>query len=80
MRLSKTQIKIVNELQNGGYIWEAGGFPYLAIKDNEGRIKSSPVHGKAFSALVKYGVICQTENKRWKLCEVTNESADNKQP
>lgn len=67
MRLSKTQMKIVNELQNGGFIWMAGGYPYLATKDNEGRVRSSPVHGKAFTALTEHGIIRQDGVNKWVL-------------
>lgn len=67
MRLSKTQMKIVNELQNGGFIWMAGGHPYLATKDKDGMYRSTIVHGRAFHALVKNKVIAEGEDGHWGL-------------
>lgn len=63
MRLSKVQLNIVQELQNGGFIWLAGGHPYIASMDKEGRIRSKPLHSKAFKALVAGHVIKEHEGQ-----------------
>jgi ribosomal protein S8 len=62
MRLSKAQLKIVAVLQNQGWIWQAAGMPYLAVNE-DGRVKSTPMHNKVFTTLKEHKIIKQVDNK-----------------
>jgi hypothetical protein len=60
-------MKIVEVLQNGGYIWLAAGHPYLAHVEKE-RVKSASIHGKAFTALKEHKIIVlDSTTNRWVL-------------
>ena len=67
MKLSKGQKEIVEELMGGGVIWILGTHPYIAKKDNEGRMKSEPLHLKTFNKLCELGIIQKKEDGRWHL-------------
>lgn len=67
MRLSKAQLRIVAQLQNGGWIWTAAGHPYLAVKDSEGRIKSESMHNKVFTTLKEHKIIVERGDRQWVL-------------
>lgn len=67
MRLTKKQLKVVDVLQNGGYIWLAASRPYLAELDGENRIRSAPLNNLTFECLAAEKVIKKDGYNRWTL-------------
>lgn len=68
MRLSKRQLEIVDELQNGAHIWLASNkYPYICKKISDNNFHSEPIHGKAFNALKDHKVIKVCDDGKWRL-------------
>lgn len=67
MKLTKAQQKVAEELMNEGVIWQIGTHPYIARRDNEGRVKSSPLNMKTFNALLENNIIEKREDNKWYL-------------
>jgi len=63
MRLTKAQKRIIDEILNGGYIWYVGDFPYLAVKDDNGRIKSESIKKSIATRLKDLGLITRIEGE-----------------
>ena len=66
-RLSKAQLRVVEALQNNGYIWVAAGFPYIAKIDEKGRQHSVALNRKTFDHLREMKVIEEDLEKKWHL-------------
>lgn len=67
MKLTKAQQQVAEELMNQGVIWKLGSHPYIARRDKEGRMKSSPLNLKTFNALIEHNIIEQREDSKWYL-------------
>lgn len=69
-KLSKKQLEIVGQLQDGAFVWQAGATTYLASKDSDtGQVTSKVLHKKRFDSLVAAGVLTKnsTNPKQWVL-------------
>lgn len=65
MRLSKAQLRVVEALQNNGYIWIAAGCPYL-VKEVDGVRQSVLLNKKVFQNLKEHKVIVEhSSGNRW---------------
>jgi hypothetical protein len=66
MRLTKQQLKVLDVLRNGGYIWTAADHPYLARVDSVGRVTSETMHNKTFTTLIDNGIIERGDDRIWR--------------
>jgi hypothetical protein len=66
-RLSKAQLRVVEALQNGGYIWVAAGYPYIVKVDEKERSHSSLLNRKTFEHLKERKVITEDLGGKWNL-------------
>lgn len=66
MRLTKTQQFVMDTLKNGGHIWYAGEFPYLAVVREDGWIKSDPLKKSVADRLKALGLLTRVEGRnKW---------------
>jgi uncharacterized protein YjhX (UPF0386 family) len=62
MTISKAQLKIISELQNGAHIWLASNkYAFIVTVSENNGVKSSPLHGRAFNALKEKNIIKEIE-------------------
>lgn len=63
MRLTKAQKRVIDEIHNGGHIWYVGDFPYLAVIDENNRVKSESIKKSLAQRLKNLGLITRVEGE-----------------
>lgn len=69
MRLTRSQLRVLDTIRNGGYIWVAAGYPYLARKTGDGNFCSERLNNKTFTSLLDCRAISRGEDGRYYLKE-----------
>ena len=66
-RLTKVQLRVIDILQRGGYIWKAAGYPYLTERDANGRLSTAALNRRVFDGLLKAYVLQLCDDGRYRV-------------